>query len=162
VEEDEMAELRRKAHLSLPRPSRIAAAAWSRWRQSIDRRGPPGGAGELGDFTTGPRTIPIALIAAAIGALALLRLIGLFTNLPFFRRWGLDLASPAGNHLGGVEVLVPVGGAPVIGLVARYGSERIRGHGIPEAMEAILITGSRVRRPLFGSMTSASRTPLRS
>ena len=54
------------------------------------------------------------------------------------------LVSPSGNHLGLFAVLVPVGGALMIGLMARYGSERIRGHGIPEAIEAILINGSRV------------------
>ena len=53
--------------------------------------------------------------------------------------------SPAGNHLGWLEVLVPIGGALIIGVMARYGSERIRGHGIPEAIEAILINGSRVQ-----------------
>jgi chloride channel protein, CIC family len=52
--------------------------------------------------------------------------------------------SPAGHHLGPFVILVPVAGALVIGVMARYGSERIRGHGIPEAIEAILISGSRV------------------
>jgi CIC family chloride channel protein len=94
--------------------------------------------------------IPISALAVFIGfvsafvALALLRLIGLFTNLSFFGRWSTALVSPAGNHLGWLEVLVPVAGALIIGVMARYGSERIRGHGIPEAIEAILINGSRV------------------
>jgi len=97
---------------------------------------------ELGDFTTGPRLVPISVLAIAIGvlgayvALALLRMIGLFTNLFFFRRWSTEMVSPAGNHLGLWEVLVPVAGALVIGLMARYGSERIRGHGIPERSSA--------------------------
>src|SRR5207302_1143913 len=77
-------------------------------------------------------------------ALALLRLIGLFTNLFYYGHWGGALVSPAGNHLGWYAVLVPVGGGLIVGLMARYGSERIRGHGIPEAIEAILINGSRV------------------
>ncbi|HEX9445529.1 MAG TPA: chloride channel protein, partial [Candidatus Binatia bacterium] len=77
-------------------------------------------------------------------ALALLRLIGLFTHLFFFQQWNTSMTSPAGNHLGVFEVLVPVAGALVIGVMARYGSERIRGHGIPEAIEAILMNGSRV------------------
>ena len=104
----------------------------------------------LGDFTTRPRVITISLMAIVIGivsayvALALLKLIGLFTNLFFFQRVSTALVSPAGNHLGPFEVLVPVIGALIIGLMARYGSERIRGHGIPEAIEAILINGSRV------------------
>ena len=94
--------------------------------------------------------IPISLLAIAIGlistvvAWALLRLIGLFTNLFYYHRWNTALVSPAGNPLGVWAVLVPVGGALVIGLMARYGSERIRGHGIPEALESILINGSRV------------------
>src|SRR5262249_50389380 len=97
--------------------------------------------GELGDFTTTRRGIPLSLLAIAIGvlsafvALALLRLIGLFTNLFFFQRWSTAMVSPAQNRLGLWEVFVPVIGALIIGLMARYGSERIRGHGIPEAIE---------------------------
>ncbi len=104
----------------------------------------------LGDFTTAPRVILIAAIAIGIGvlgafvALALLRLIGLFTNLFFFQRWSADLVSPAGNSLGVFVIFVPIIGGLIIGFMARYGSERIRGHGIPEAIEAILINGSRV------------------
>jgi CIC family chloride channel protein len=105
---------------------------------------------ELGDFTTTARLLPISALALAIGllgavvALALLRLIGLFTNLCFFQRWDVALVSPVGHHLGPLVVLVPVAGGLVIGLMARFGSERIRGHGIPEAIESILIGGSRV------------------
>jgi len=105
---------------------------------------------QLGDFTTTREVIPIALLAIGIGifsafvALALLRLIGVFTNLFFFQRWGTALVSPAGNHLGWLEVFVPMIGGLIIGLMARYGSERIRGHGIPEAIEAILLKGGKV------------------
>src|SRR5690349_2118544 len=105
---------------------------------------------ELGDFSTTLRVLPISALAVAIGAicafvaLALLRLIGLFTNLFYYGRWGSALVSPAGNHWGWYSILVPVGGGLIVGLMARYGSERIRGHGIPEAIEAILINGSRV------------------
>jgi chloride channel protein, CIC family len=104
----------------------------------------------LGDFTTTSRVLPISLLAICVGALCafvavvLLRLIGLFTNLFYFGRWDTTLVSPAGNHLGLFSVLVPVGGAFLIGLMARYGSKRIRGHGIPEAIESILMNGSRV------------------
>jgi len=83
-------------------------------------------------------------LASAYIALALLRLIGLFTNLFFFHRWDTSMASPAGNQLGLWEIAVPVVGALIVGVMARYGSERIRGHGIPEALEAILISGSKV------------------
>jgi hypothetical protein len=61
---------------------------------------------ELGDFTTTRRVIPISLLAMFIGALcafvalAMLRLIGLFTNLFYFGRWSTEMVSPAGNHLG--------------------------------------------------------------
>src|SRR6478752_5875947 len=104
----------------------------------------------LGDFTTRPRVITISVMAIIIGiigayvALALLKLIGLFTNLFFFQRFSTALVSPAGHHLGPFVIVVPIIGALIIGFMARYGSERIRGHGIPEAIEAILINGSRV------------------
>lgn len=126
---------------------------------------------QLGDFTTTPRVILMAALAAAIGvlgavvALILLRLIGLFTNLFFFQRWDTTLVSPAGNTLGVFEVLVPVFGALIIGFMARYGSERIRGHGIPEAIEAILINGSRVQprvailKPLSSAISIGSGGP---
>jgi chloride channel protein, CIC family len=125
----------------------------------------------LGDFTTTVRLLPISALAMAIGALAafvalaLLRLIGLFTNLFYFGRWSTALVSPAGNHLGMYSVLVPIGGALIIGVMARYGSERIRGHGIPEAIEAILINGSRVEpkvaflKPISSAISIGSGGP---
>ena len=125
----------------------------------------------LGDFTTTSRLLPISALALGIGvvasfvALALLRLIGLFTNLFYFGRWSTGLVSPAGNHLGIFSVLVPIGGALIIGLMARYGSERIRGHGIPEAIEAILINGSRVEpkvallKPISSAISIGSGGP---
>jgi CIC family chloride channel protein len=126
---------------------------------------------ELGDFTTTWRVIPISLLALVIGvvcafvALALLRLIGLFTNLFYFGRWSTALVSPAGNHLGVYSVLVPIGGALVIGVMARYGSERIRGHGIPEAIESILLNGSRIEpkvallKPISSAISIGSGGP---
>ncbi|HEY7171994.1 MAG TPA: chloride channel protein [Vicinamibacterales bacterium] len=125
----------------------------------------------LGDFTATARMIPIAGLAVAIGlcaafvATALLKLIGLFTNLFFFQRVATDLVSPAGHHLGPFVILVPVAGALVIGFMARYGSDRIRGHGIPEAIEAILINGSRVEpkvavlKPLSSAISIGSGGP---
>ena len=127
--------------------------------------------GDLGDFSANWRLIPISLAAIAIGllsayvALALLKLIGLFTNLFFFQRWDFTLVSPAGNQLGLLVILVPVVGALIIGLMARYGSERIRGHGIPEALESILINGSRVEprlavlKPLSAAISIGSGGP---
>src|SRR6266478_6139636 len=126
---------------------------------------------ELGDFSTTPRTLAISALAMGIGALcafvalALLRLIGLFTNLFYFGRWSTTMVSPVGNHLGIYSVLVPIGGALIIGLMARYGSERIRGHGIPEAIEAILINGSRVEpkvallKPISSAISIGSGGP---
>jgi chloride channel protein, CIC family len=126
---------------------------------------------KLSDFTTTIRVLPISVLALAIGvlaafvALALLRLIGLFTNLFYFGRWSTALVSPAGNHLGMFSILVPIGGALIIGVMARYGSERIRGHGIPEAIEAILTNGSRVEpkvaflKPLSSAISIGSGGP---
>ncbi len=125
----------------------------------------------LGDFTVDGRVLRISLLAIAIGvvstyvALALLRLIGLFTNLFFFHRWGTALVSPAANQLGVWELAVPVVGALVVGVMARYGSEKIRGHGIPEAIEAILINGSKVEpkvavlKPLSSAISIGSGGP---
>ena len=129
------------------------------------------GLDELGDFTANNRIILLSIIAVGIGvlsafvALALLRLIGLFTNLFFFQRWGTALVSPIGNKLGAFEIFVPVLGALIVGVMARYGSERIRGHGIPEAIEAILIQGSRVEprlafwKPLSSAISIGSGGP---
>ncbi len=106
---------------------------------------------ELGDFTTTPRVIPICLLAVAIGIIStfvawvLLKLIGLITNIAYYHRFGVSFVSPAGNQMGAWAILVPVIGSLIVGLMARYGSERIRGHGIPEAIESILMDGSRVR-----------------
>jgi len=105
---------------------------------------------ELGDFTTGKRVLLITSIAIGIGVVAacvakgLLALIAFFTNVFFYGRFSIAAASPVGNHLGIFVIVIPVIGALIIGMMARYGSDRIRGHGIPEAIEAILINGSRI------------------
>ena len=99
----------------------------------------------LGDFSTNKRVLLLAGIAVPIGivssfvAKALLWLIALITNLAFFHRFSAVPAIPQDHHLGAWVILVPVVGAVIIGLMARYGSEKIRGHGIPEALEAILL-----------------------
>jgi CIC family chloride channel protein len=124
-----------------------------------------------GDFTADRRLILLSAMALIIGAICavvaviLLRLIGLFTNLFFYGRLSVAFLSPAGNHLGLGVVLVPVVGGLIIGLMARYGSERIRGHGIPEAMEAILIGRSKmepkvaVLKPLSSAISIGSGGP---
>src|SRR5712691_540077 len=126
---------------------------------------------ELADFSATLRVLPISALAIGIGAvcafvaLALLRLIGLFTNLFYFGRWSATMVSPVGHHLGAIVILVPVVGALIIGFMARYGSERIRGHGIPEAIEAILINGSRVEpkvallKPISSAISIGSGGP---
>ena len=123
------------------------------------------------DFTVTPRVLFLSCLAIGIGivssfvALGLLRLIALFTNLFYFQRWSTAAISPAQNTLGWMAVLVPVVGALIIGLMARYGSERIRGHGIPEALESILIHGSRVQprlailKPLSAAISIGSGGP---
>jgi CIC family chloride channel protein len=140
-----------------------ALDAWQ--RQEMEREQ------SLGDFTTTYRVIPLSLLAIVIGggatcvAWTLLRLIALFTNLFYFGRWSTQLVSPAQNHLGAAAVLIPVAGALIIGLMARYGSDRIRGHGIPEAIESILINGSRVEpklailKPLSSAISIGSGGP---
>jgi CIC family chloride channel protein len=104
----------------------------------------------LADFTTDRRVLVLSGLALVIGALgavvayALVWLIAVITNLAYYQRFSSVFVSPAGNHLGVWSVLVPVVGGLLIGVMARYGSEKIRGHGIPEALEAILIGRSRI------------------
>jgi H+/Cl- antiporter ClcA len=83
-------------------------------------------------------------LGVALVAQLLTRLIGLITNLAFYGRARVDFVSPADNHLGPLVIVVPVIGALVVGVMARYGSQAIRGHGIPEAMERVLFHQSRI------------------
>jgi H+/Cl- antiporter ClcA/CBS domain-containing protein len=102
------------------------------------------------DFAADARLLGISAAAALIGVLStvaasvLLQLIRLFTHLFFFHSWSTTAASPAHNTLGLWVIPVPIVGALIIGLMARFGSEKIRGHGIPEAIEAILFGKSRM------------------
>src|SRR5437868_1142647 len=86
------------------------------------------------------------VIALGAGLLAevLTALIGFFTNLFFYGRLSLAFISPAGNQLGPWVILVPVLGGLIVGVMARWGSPAIRGHGIPEVMERVLIGESRI------------------
>ena len=86
----------------------------------------------------------LVALAAGVVAQVLTHLIYLCTNLAFYGRISTNFASPAQNHLGLWVVLVPVGGGILVGLMARFGSKAIRGHGIPEAMEQVLTNQSRV------------------
>ncbi|MBS1961548.1 MAG: chloride channel protein [Bdellovibrionales bacterium] len=85
----------------------------------------------------------LAVVATGV-AYALTRLIGLITNLSYYGRFSTEFSSPAGHALGLWAIGVPVAGALVVGLMARYGSKAIRGHGIPEAMEQILLNESKI------------------
>jgi H+/Cl- antiporter ClcA len=139
---------------------------------------------EKGDFTASVRLLWITALAVVIGALCsvvalvLLWLIGLFTHLFYFPAQFFDnlfhhpsalLAreglSPEKSPLGLLMIVVPVIGGLIIGLMARYGSDRIRGHGIPEAIEAILISRSRmspkvaVLKPLSSAISIGSGGP---
>lgn len=92
----------------------------------------------------------VSFLAAVIGLLAgivafiLYRLIGLFTNIFFFHRWSTDFISARFHHLGPWVILIPVIGGIIVGIMAKYGTPKIKGHGIPEAMEAVLINRSRI------------------
>src|SRR5579875_2422122 len=102
-----------------------------------DRRPPEAIERALGDFTmtlSVLRLIPLAVLIGALGAgiaLGLLDLIGFFTNALYYQRWSVHLVSPGASALGAIAVVVPVGGGLVIGLMARFGSEQIRGNAIP-------------------------------
>jgi H+/Cl- antiporter ClcA len=122
---------------------------------------------QKGDFTAEVRLLWIAALAVVIGALCafvaagLLKLIALFTNLFYLTNQGV----PTLETLGWLSIFVPVVGGLIIGLMARYGSERIRGHGIPEAIEAILIGQSRmslkvaVLKPVSSAISIGSGGP---
>ncbi len=134
-------------------------------------KAPHKGESKLGDFTADARLLWLSALALIVGllcaliAIILLSLIGFFTNLFFYGRLSFAFISPANNVLGPWVILVPALGSLIIGLMARYGSERIRGHGIPEAMEAILIGQSRIEprvallKPLSSAISIGSGGP---
>lgn len=124
-----------------------------------------------GDFTADTSLLRISAIAVVIGvicafiAVLLLWLIAFFTDLFYYHTLSITLHSPAENTLGVLALIVPVIGGLIIGLMARYGSDRIRGHGIPEAIEAILIGRSRMQpkvavlKPLSSAISIGSGGP---
>lgn len=126
----------------------------------------------LGDFTTnGRRLAVLSAIAAPLGAVAglvawaLLRLIGLITHVAYTGRVGWSLMAPRPGHWGPLSVAVPVVGGLLVGILAKYGSDQIRGHGIPEAIQAILEHESRmaprvaVVKPLASAITIGTGGP---
>jgi len=96
------------------------------------------------------RMLTVSLLAAGIGLLAgvvafvLYKLIGFFTNLFFFHRIAWDFSSARLNTLGPWVIITPVIGGIIVGIMAKYGSSKIKGHGIPEAMEAVLVNRSKI------------------
>ncbi|BAB48843.1 chloride channel protein [Mesorhizobium japonicum] len=125
----------------------------------------------LSDFTTDARVLTIATIAVVVATaglfagIALLKLIRLATNIAYFGQFTLAELKLQDTPLGLAAVVVPVIGALIIGLMARYGSEKIRGHGIPEAIEAILLGRSRlgakvaILKPLSSAISIGSGGP---
>jgi chloride channel protein, CIC family len=124
-----------------------------------------------GDFAANNRLLLLSGFAIAIGGLStlsamlLLAAIRFFTNLFYFQSVSLAATSPADNRLGWLAIFVPAIGGLIVGLMARYGSEKIRGHGIPEAIEAILFGKSRmspkvaVLKPLSSGIVIGSGGP---
>jgi H+/Cl- antiporter ClcA len=110
---------------------------------------------QVGDTTLAEpaqfRMVLVSFLAAGIGLVAggiaflLYRLIGLLTNISFYGRFVADFTSARHNHLGLWVIPIPVIGGLVVGVMAKYGSSKIRGHGIPEAMEAVLFNRSRIK-----------------
>ena len=110
---------------------------------------------QVGDTTLAQpaqfRMVLVSFLAAAIGLVAggiaflLYRLIGLLTNISFYGRFVADFTSARHNHLGLWVIPIPVIGGLIVGVMAKYGSSKIRGHGIPEAMEAVLFNRSRIQ-----------------
>lgn len=123
------------------------------------------------DFSATSRMLVLAGFAAVIGVIGallawlLLKMINFFTNMFYFHQFSFHDASPADNMLGIWAVFVPIIGGLILGLMAKYGSERIRGHGIPEAIEAIMLNGSRmtfrvaVLKPLSSAVSIGSGGP---
>jgi len=97
------------------------------------------------------RMVLMCLLAAGVGLIAgliaylLYKLIGLLTNIFFYHRFVAEFISARHNHLGLWVIAIPVIGGIIVGFMAKYGTPKIKGHGIPEAMEAVLINRSRIQ-----------------
>lgn len=111
---------------------------------------PTASSAHKGDFSAKDRLVLLSLFGIVIGAIStlgayvLFAAIRFFTNLFFYQTLSLAARAPADNHLGAWVIVVPAIGGLIVGLMARFGSEKIRGHGIPEALEAILFGKSRM------------------
>ena len=103
---------------------------------------------------SGPAQFRLALVSFLAGGIGLVaggiawilyKLIGLCTNLFFFHRFDTAFVSPRMSHLGAWVIFIPVIGGLIVGFMAKYGSSKIKGHGIPEAMEAVMFNRSRIQ-----------------
>ncbi len=119
---------------------------------------------KIGDFTADARRLTAAIVycaligvAAAFAAKALLLLIGLVTQIVYNGRFSFAITAPDPRHWGPLSIVIPVVGGLIVGLIARFGTDKIRGHGIPEAIHSILDGGSiiQARVALFKPLASA-------
>jgi len=129
------------------------------------------GSTHLGDYSADRRMLILAAMALIVGAAStmsawlLLKLIALITNIAWFGRLSFATVRIADSRAGLLTIFIPAMGSLIIGLMARYGSEKIRGHGIPEAIEAILFGRSRmspkvaVLKPLSSAVSIGSGGP---
>ena len=100
--------------------------------------------------------IVVAIVAALI-AQVLVALIALITNISFRGWFSTAQVAPTTEKLGWFVIAIPVIGGVIVGLMARYGSQAIRGHGIPEAMEQVLLNESRIPARLDVSQAAQRR-----
>ena len=140
----------RGSRLNVPEPSMTELRRFHRSQPTIAATGT-----QVGDTTLAEpaqfRMVLVSFLAAAIGLIAggiaflLYKLIGLLTNISFYGRFAADFTSARHNHLGLWVIPIPVIGGLIVGVMAKYGSSKIKGHGIPEAMEAVLFNRSRIQ-----------------
>ncbi len=126
----------------------------------------------LGDFSTDPRRLAaLSACALVIGVCAgllaklLLAMIGLITHIAYYRTVGFSLVQPAPHAIGPIAIVLPIAGGIIVGLIARFGTDKIRGHGIPEAIASILDRDSIIRarvafwKPIASAITIGSGGP---
>lgn len=126
---------------------------------------------KLRDYSVDSRVIYVSLLAAVLGAAcsviawALLKLIDLATNLFYYQRFSFVNVEPGSHHMGWLAVFMPVLGGLIVGLIARYASPKVRGHGMPEAVEVIVFQGGKVQprvailKPLATAVSIGSGGP---
>ena len=125
----------------------------------------------LRDYSADSRILYVSVLASALGAISavaawvLLELIALFTNLFYFQRWSFVEVDPWQGHAGWWRLFLPVLGGLLVGVIARFGTKKIRGHGMPEAVETIVFGGGKVQprvavlKPLATAISIGSGGP---